>query len=837
MKGSFQLLVPVAIAGMSWACAAPGAISREQAEALVDRLVEIDQQDGGFSSEWNAPEFPPAPWQSDWAEENKKPVPRPHAQALLDLVDAGSSALPVLLAHLDDGRPTRIAVLKSPEIDGTMWHAAEVPALPLTFERFAHEDYKPVPIPREERERFPGTYQVKVGDICFAITGIITNRPYSAVRREFKCSIVINSPVHTPEIAAKVRGLWPEPGNPSALRQSLEADLERGNRGAAARLLYYFPQESAAKVHARLQALIAAKDKRLPEFLDSISWTADPQIRATVRSLVSSTSPKEYRLIAYGAPAFGERDHPELRDECLTLLRHWQGSGSDGTSGLRLLTIALETWPDQAADTLGRYLDVAVFSCALTGVKACQASGVAPVLPLRRLLDNDYSGDGKYLIDGPGVHKNPRDSDYCYYRTKDHAYELICRSLGDKAALCTGDRAAMDARITTLKQRLAGDSVTWPFSLQEITARQAERELPAVNRARLLEKIHAADPDRLRQAVLTLEEDGVSLDDWKEASAYLYGRPDGLSSNPRAITDPGLDEPCRLDAFSMDWQKRCIAIMSKRCLELWEKTGKDGYPSEDASAFLSGACYRRDEETQGLRQQALQRLEAASHGKQAFPEREYLAATMHVASQLMIWQTPGAAEWFGAFSTKATPGLFQGESFGETEFLLLFAEFAYLDPLAAPAERLFLDPAAPWNPAAMDPWKLEEAAAAVPLRIPAFRKALLGAIRDNPKRSDIVAKLSIDERKSCRIEFNKGGSTGHSCAPPYGAEPGGPPMEIRQVDAMLDAVANCRDGFYWDFFWGRAQPKPPGTPPEFRMHWPLEKRDEAIREWISYLEK
>lgn len=827
------LLIPVLIASASWTWAASSQITREQAEALIDRLAEIDQEDGGFSDQWTTAEFPPAPWQWTWADSGTKPPQRKHAPALLELVDAGPSAL-ALLAHLDDPRPTRLA-FKRPEIDGSMWYAAEVPLEPAAFDGVAMNEPRSK-MPDDEKYDPGSIYQVKVGDICFAITGIITNRPYCGARRQHKRSIVINSPVAMPEIAAKVRDLWPNPGDPSALRQSLEADLERGNRGAAARLLYYFPQESTAKVHARLQTLIAEKSAQLPVFLDSVSWAPDAAIRGTIRTLISDISPTEYKLIAYGAPAFSDRDRPELRDEILALLKRWRTAGRGATNGQRLLVIALETWPDQAADTLTRYLAGTRSSFAMEAAQACYDTGIAPVSPLRGLLDRDESGDGEYLIDGAGVHKNPRRNNYCGYRIKDHAYELISRSLGDKAAVCTGDRAAMDARIATLKQRLTGDPVTWPFSAQEIAGRQTERELPATARTQLLEKIRAAEADPLRHAVLILEQDGVSLDDWREAAAYLYGRPDGLSSNPRAITDPGLDEPCRLDAFPVEWQQRCITVMAKRCLELWQKAGEDHYPSEEAASFLSLAGRRRNEETKELRLQALQRLEAASR-KQDFPGRDFLRPTLCVASQLLIWQTPGAAEWFAAFSSRATPEPFKSGSFGEVEFLMVFAEFAYLEPLAVPAERLFLDQAAPWNPVTMDPWKASDIGAAVPLRIPAFRKALLQAIRDNPKRSDIVAKLSIDERKSCSIEFNHGGSMGRSCAPPYGAEPGGPPMEIRQVDALLDAIVNQQDGFYWGFFWDRAQPKPPGTPPAFQMHWPLDKREEAIREWLSYLEK
>lgn len=238
-----RLPVPVLLVGSSWAFSAPVTLSRENAEKLVNQLVEIDAHDTGFSTTFSGSDFPPVAGKFQFSSGllcARGVYTR--NQTVTHLVEAGPSVLPVLLEHLSDARPSKLTV-KHDGFFGGMWHAAEVPA--PKYAKAETEAIKVAKLPEEAfgRQESLRIYPVKVGDLCYAITGMITNRSYNAVRYQPTACIVINSPVKTPQIATAVRGIWQGHADAAGLRASLENDFDHGSDGAATRLLYYFPQD------------------------------------------------------------------------------------------------------------------------------------------------------------------------------------------------------------------------------------------------------------------------------------------------------------------------------------------------------------------------------------------------------------------------------------------------------------------------------------------------------------------------------------------------------------------------------------------------------------------
>jgi hypothetical protein len=99
---------------------------------------------------------------------------------ILELVRRGPDALPSLIAHISDARPTHL-VVGAVTVEGSipfMWQEFDAeydPRLrrPITLELYRSMEFKAV---------VPKAYVVKIGDICFAMVGQIVGRQLSAVR-------------------------------------------------------------------------------------------------------------------------------------------------------------------------------------------------------------------------------------------------------------------------------------------------------------------------------------------------------------------------------------------------------------------------------------------------------------------------------------------------------------------------------------------------------------------------------------------------------------------------------------------------------------------------------
>jgi hypothetical protein len=234
-------------------------------EQLIDDLATIDGQSIGINSS--------AVYDGFLAEDAKghfrmgvlgieTPTVGPPVR---ELVRLGPAALPELLHHLDDARPTKLAVgndskakTRQVGLNTFMWEMFSDEYDPRTRPEinkgFPRERPKTHEIPFEDG------YQVRVGDVCFVIIGQIVNRNLYAVRYQPTGGLIVNSPIQTQALTDELRRDW-ENVSPEILQSSLISDIGMAHTshssdwdyyvrarafGALTRLSYYFPESYKA---------------------------------------------------------------------------------------------------------------------------------------------------------------------------------------------------------------------------------------------------------------------------------------------------------------------------------------------------------------------------------------------------------------------------------------------------------------------------------------------------------------------------------------------------------------------------------------------------------------
>lgn len=205
--------------------------SQKSVAELIDNLTQIDSQSPGINSATIYEGF----------IANDSPgsfhggvlgVPAPKVPPQMsELVRRGPVALPELIKHLDDRRPTRLEVGNKPSgkqvgVDVFMFMFFSDEYDPRVPHWFSEEDWKTGPQPMAKT--FKGRYIVKVGDVCFVLIGQIVNRRLLAVRYQPSAGLVVNSPIEAPVLVERVRSDW---GNADAevLKGSLLQDVQARN--------------------------------------------------------------------------------------------------------------------------------------------------------------------------------------------------------------------------------------------------------------------------------------------------------------------------------------------------------------------------------------------------------------------------------------------------------------------------------------------------------------------------------------------------------------------------------------------------------------------------------
>ena len=162
-----------------------------------------------------------------------KPVISP---VMRELVRRGLLALPKLIDHLSDPRPTELVVDNG--FSGRCF-SDEYDA------RHHNPKGRANGVNTEIEINFQDEYTLKVGDLCFVAVGQIVNRNLNAVRYQPTLCLVINSPVKTPALATAIKADWSKL-TPTEHEKSLVLDAHRLDYDSPAealkRLWFYYPK-------------------------------------------------------------------------------------------------------------------------------------------------------------------------------------------------------------------------------------------------------------------------------------------------------------------------------------------------------------------------------------------------------------------------------------------------------------------------------------------------------------------------------------------------------------------------------------------------------------------
>ena len=227
--------------------------------------------------------------------------------AFRELVRRGAAALPDLLAHVRDGRRTQLCLRTFRE--GETWAdvADDAPAVGPFAAIIFDQEYSPrrrsscdprtppndTPastftdaLDLGDGARFPDSYTVRVGDLCYTAIGQIVNRPLDSVVYGGENCINMSSPVEDPVLASAVRRDW-SGLSADAHYQSLVADAYDPGLGSAwwavgalKRLRFYFPDRAE-------QVLVSLLARRI------YSWSAE--IDFAESDLIDSGNESEWR--------------------------------------------------------------------------------------------------------------------------------------------------------------------------------------------------------------------------------------------------------------------------------------------------------------------------------------------------------------------------------------------------------------------------------------------------------------------------------------------------------------------------------------------------------------
>ncbi|HWB03906.1 MAG TPA: hypothetical protein VG796_12840 [Verrucomicrobiales bacterium] len=802
----------------------PGRAQEKKAEAsteaLVTRLTELEAEGVGISSGVSGSDFPPVAGQFSFQMGIIAPRPSLHGNDVLTkLVSLGAEALPSLLRHLDDKRETKLVISASGFIDA-MWYGVEMDS--ARYNETEQQALKKAGVEEEQKARGQddGTdkHPVTVGDVCFVAIGMITNRGYTAVRYQPTGCLVINSPVHSPVLAAAVRNIW-GPAGEQATRERLLAwlreDFRRGSPGAAVRMLYYFPEETPDEILKILREPKGAADSYL---LSATAWTPHGGIRAEVQKIVLSAG--DAALARAGAAAFGGGKDPADYEHLTHLITRWKKDRQGTYAADAFFRTSLAAWPDRRQETLQLYFRNASLECLTAGAASCYGFIPLPVPPLVPMLSRQEAGYGRYLIQGEGVWEKPEDDDLLDYRLCDNFWEAICRSLGDTNARCTGDRSAMDRRIQELQARLKRDVAAWSFTPAEVEARQAEQNQAARAKAAALREIDSKKPAPAERALLILQADGAGTEQWIKSAARLL--------HPAADNDDGWGGAFAnrnhstfrkrlFDELTSEQRGAFEKCLTQRTLAALNAAPRNAWPGENATAFvcLTG-CLTKDAGNPALKA-ALERWRTA-FAANGWPKDRDLSRLIKILECFAERRTPGTGALLLHLAQTSN-----AEKLGmsESEFFAILAESQNIPECVKALEYCFLNRKSPWHLSKCGYSMADEYGNARLLQAPVFRKALAAAL----SVETVVGTLKIDADKPdyCWVEWKRGSSgRGIVKDDPVGVKPG-ETMNVRTCDALLEGVHNAVFSGYQG--------------PDFKIYWPLEKRNAARKEWLEYLAK
>ena len=138
-----------------------------------------------------------------------------------ELVRRGPLALPELIKHLDDIRPTKLRVGDTPPGSSGVFYGK---VFCYEYDPRVRGSDPPIGRFRCTQQHFASTYTVRVGDVCYALIGQIVNRRLLAVRVQPTGFLFVNSPIEAPVLIEKVKSDW-RSGDAETVKASLLADI------------------------------------------------------------------------------------------------------------------------------------------------------------------------------------------------------------------------------------------------------------------------------------------------------------------------------------------------------------------------------------------------------------------------------------------------------------------------------------------------------------------------------------------------------------------------------------------------------------------------------------
>ena len=236
---------PVSIPA-SPSASAPVATPARSFDDEIAALADVDESGIGYSPTTNESEFLPDPrGHQRGSMVLGRPPPRASA-ALGRLVEAGADAVPALLRHLGDAKPTKL-----PPMRAMMWQATND-----EYDVNRRTTPQPPNTNKDDHASQSADYFVKVGDLCFVALGQIVNRSFAAVRYQPSGGLVISSPVTSAALRDAARAEWGSITRASLVaslaRDFREPDYEGRRTGALVRLGYYAHDEAKSLYDAEI---------------------------------------------------------------------------------------------------------------------------------------------------------------------------------------------------------------------------------------------------------------------------------------------------------------------------------------------------------------------------------------------------------------------------------------------------------------------------------------------------------------------------------------------------------------------------------------------------------
>lgn len=209
-------------------------------EILIGKLVEISEPGFGYSGSFSGSEFLPY---DDTGQMSTLIVGAAHSRrsdVLRAIVKRGVTAVPNLLNHINDKRPTQI-----PSVSGMMWISFSDE---YDFNRRTRTT-APEGVNRRDLEgdrNDPERHTITVGDLCFVALGQIVNRHFSATRYQPSGGLIVNSPTYSLSLRKAILKDWSDLSVKSHKRLLIEdflkPDYENRRTGAYLRLSLYYPE-------------------------------------------------------------------------------------------------------------------------------------------------------------------------------------------------------------------------------------------------------------------------------------------------------------------------------------------------------------------------------------------------------------------------------------------------------------------------------------------------------------------------------------------------------------------------------------------------------------------